>query len=185
MYLLNHLSDEYAQPYSQDQDILNKIDEVLLCKSMVETWTPLHLSWYIEEGDKRCDFPFMYGFIPIVSQRAYKVLIDLISTEEIEFLPLFIEDEQYYLLNLLIQKENILNLKKSKVKYFSNGRIMGISEFVFNHTEAGSSIFRISESKTSIFITENIKQEIENYKLTGSNTIKCKVVKPSFFDKLF
>src|SRR5690554_5733726 len=77
MYLLNHLSDEYAQRYSQEETILNQIDEVLLCKSLIETCETPHLSWYIDDGDKCCDFPFMYGFIPIVNQRAYKVIKDL------------------------------------------------------------------------------------------------------------
>jgi|SRR5690554_244286 len=185
MYLLNHLSDEYAQPYSQEETILNQIDEVLLCKSLIETWETPHLSWYIDDGDKCCDFPFMYGFIPIVNQRAYKVIKDLIPSDEVEFLPLFIEDEQYYLLNLLIQKENIINIKKSKVKYYSDGRIMGISDFVFNQAEITSTIFRVSESKTSVFVNEIIKQAIEKHKLIGANFVKCKVVKPSFFDKLF
>lgn len=185
MYILNHLNDGFAQPYTTDERISNQINEVLLCKSLIKTWDPPYLTWYKNDGEKLCDFPFMYSFIPIINLKTYNILKEHVPPNEAEFLPLFIENETYYIINLLILEKDILNIKKSKVKYYSNGRIMEITDFVFNKNTITTSMFRVSESTTNIFVNEFIKNEIDKHRLIGANFIKCRIAKPSIFDNFF
>ena len=72
--------------------------------------------------------------------------------------------------------DGILDKEKSNIKYFKDGRIMNIKNYVFKLIPNIPSIFKIPELKTFTFVTEDvIKALIEAKKTEGLDYLECEV----------
>ena len=152
------------------------------CQKMGEIWNPHGFEWIEEYGTLKTDFPFLSGFIPVFSQTAYNFLHKIIPQNIAEYLPIEINSEKYYAVNILKSYSNILNEKKSDIEFFSSGRIMEINNYVFlPQKEPLLPVFKIAQLMTNIFVTETIVNAVKESNLTGANFVPCEIKKKSFW----
>ena len=163
-----------------NNESLDMINEGFVGKPMKDYWNIQKMKWNKEESDIIGDFSFLAGLIPVINNNVFKKLSAVIAKESVELLPIVINDEKYFALNILNIKSNILNEKKSNIEYFEDNSIMYINEYVFNdiHVEP---IFKIHQLTTHIFTTDVLKNIIKKEKLTGINFIECKVKAKGWF----
>src|SRR5690349_17620637 len=113
-------------------------------KRIENPWFPPSVK-YLKKRANKSDAPKCWDIkAPIFSERAVRALsIFLDSTSQI--LPLEHETEKYYAINVL-NIVDALDKQKSKIKYFSSGRIMEIEEYFFNCDKLKDQhIFKIPE----------------------------------------
>jgi hypothetical protein len=159
---------------------LDMINEGFIGKPMKDDWNIQKMQWNLEESDVIGDFSFLAGLIPVINNNVLEKLDKLITEEYVELLPIVINNEKYFALNLLNINSDILNIKKSNLEYFEDNSIMYINEYVFNDIGV-EPIFKISQLTTHIFVTDIFKNIIEKEKVTGINFIDCKVKSKRWF----
>ena len=150
-----------------DFDILLNIEG----DSVKTNWRELNFEFIYENSNDgkvpKGDFPnFMAGVL--VFSKMAKDELDLFLTSEIEFLDIIIENELYYIANV-VEIVDCLNIKKSKVKYFDNSKdIMEIQKYsLYKEKLINSMIFRIDNFKTEIFVSDQFKKKVESSNLLG------------------
>jgi hypothetical protein len=161
---------------SPNNDLIDVINEGFNGVPMAKEWGKPQMVWNFEESKIKCDFPLLYGLIPVMSERAKNVLSLIVPPDSIEYLPIIVEDEIYYATNVLLSYDKILNIRKSKIDYFSDRTIMTIDKYVFSCVKNLSPMFKVSQLLVSTFVTADFKNIIENEKFTGINFKECKVV---------
>lgn len=67
--------------------------------------------------------------------------------------------------------DNMLNEKKSKISYFSDGRIMDIDKYVLNNRPTPD-LFKLSQFHTYTFVSEKIVDILKS-EVTGIVFEKC------------
>jgi hypothetical protein len=141
------------------------------------------LNWANSKGKEIiCDFPFISGNIPVMSEKAYCVLQPLIEKSSVEIISLIIEGEKYFLLHFLNALSDVLNEKKSKIITFKNGNIQNISHYVFYPEVADKTpFFLIEQLKTFLFANEEVVNLVKANKLVGLNFEEAEIKTKSFF----
>lgn len=131
--------------------------------------------WSDEENELDiCDFPFIMGTIPVISERAYLVLKELLIESNISVIEFKVTDSIYYLLNFNKPLKEIINLNKSTIQYFSDGNIMDITDFVFNiNLNQNIPLFIPNEYKIFTFCNEEFKKIVIDNNLTGLLFEEC------------
>lgn len=140
--------------------------------NLSKNWKEFKFSW-TKENLKKCDFPFIDGLIPVISQRAYNVLQPLIN-KNVEFLPINVAGERFYIVNVLTVYAGIVNLKASYEYHYA----------LYPATK-WDPIFKIDEEITPLFVTADVKNAIEKKHLIGCKFIKCQITERGFLSKLF
>ena len=140
--------------------------------NLSENWKEFKFSW-TKENLKKSDFPFIDGLIPVISQRAHSVLQPLIN-KNVEFLPINVAGERFYIVNVLTVYSKIVNLKDSYEYHYA-----------LYPTDKWDPIFKINEKITPLFVTADVKNAIEENHLTGCKFIKCRITERGFLSKLF
>jgi len=146
-----------------------------------------HFAWVSDQPDaiNNCDFPFISGYIPVISERALTILKPFIDKSNIEVLPIKVEGEKYYLLHIM-HSSPCLNIKASAISYFMNGGIKQIKDYVFlPSVEKEQFFFMVDQLHTHVFVREEVASIIEKEHLIGAKFEECKIKDLSFFDKLF
>ena len=133
-----------------------------------------NFEWYSESTDKDCDFPFINGSTPVISEEVYNIIAPLISQHSI-ITNIKVGERIFKIVDAYIIA-GILDKEKSTIKYFKDGRIMNIKNYVFKLIPNIPSIFKIPELKTFTFVTEDvIKALIEAKKTEGLDYLECEV----------
>lgn len=184
VFLLKKQDIDCAEPLIEDDKILSLLKENFATQ-LSNGWKEAEAKWYREEGKLICDFPFLLGTIPLCNVEIYHKLQEKLNLEGIEFLPIRIENELYYIMNPCLSIKGILNKKQSKIDYFSNGDIMWISKYVFYPNEIETSMFKIPEMYTSIFATTSFVEFIRENHFTGIEFEPCAIKKESFLSRIF
>lgn len=98
---------------------------------------------------------------------AYSKLEEAIS-EEIEVLPIQIDDLEMYVLNV-INVIDCLDKSESVIEYFSDGGVAGIKQYAFDMGSlADVKLFKIPQfSRTEIYATDAFRNLVLNASLTG------------------
>ena len=94
--------------------------------------------------------------------------------------PITIGRTPYMVLTNVEYLDNCLNIKKSKIKRFSNGDIMEVTSPVLLPKEYPI-LFRIPEMPSVFFCTSIFKEFIENNSITGVIFEECPVKSKSWF----
>lgn len=171
---------------SPKETLITVINDGFDGKSMADIWGGLQtMTWNFEESKVTCDFPLLYGLIPVMSEKAKKIFATLIPADFVEYLKIRVEDENYYALNILKSYDKLLNIGKSKIDYFSNGEIMAIDKYVLNEISDLSPIFKITQLKIRAFVTEEFKNIVKKEGLTGLEFEECEVVTKGWFGNIF
>lgn len=145
-----------------------------------DEWKEVTLKWYDGINKPMCDFIFIYGFILVCNEKTYSILQRLDSIKSNLFLPINVESQRYYIIKILSKEENVLNRRKSKIEYFSDKTIMSIREYVFKPFHPQSCLFKIEESCTSLFATDEFVYCVKSNDLTGMEFEECKMKKGLF-----
>lgn len=95
-------------------------------------------------------------------------MIDDLINKEIEFLPLIHDDLNLFIMNVT----NILECvdwERSSFERYPTGKFSNFNKLVFdfNKITSDTSIFKIKEMKTSVFVSDSFKQLIEKNELKG------------------
>ncbi len=149
-------------------------------KSMKNDWNIQKMQWDLEESNIIGDFSFLAGLIPVINENIFKKISSVITEKDIDLLPIVIDVNKYFALNILNINNKILNENKSNIEYFEDNNIMYINEYIFNNMDI-EPIFKISQLKTYIFCTSVLKNIIEKEKMTGINFTECKVKPKGWF----
>ncbi|MDD3073833.1 MAG: hypothetical protein PHS56_05325 [Eubacteriales bacterium] len=133
-------------------------------ESLKNTWVPLHFEYL--DNRRRGDSP---GFSePVLSERALTVLSPLISTFS-EILPIFVEKEKFYLLNVTTVLDCIDYDNSCFETFPDSNRIMWFQSYSFlPEVVRGMHIFKISdENKRNPFVSDEFRDAVIANKLTG------------------
>ena len=171
IYLVKKQEIDCVEPLIQDKKVLSFLEEKIGTK-ISNKWSCIETKWNRENGEIICDFPFLLGMINL-------------NLENIEFLPIRIENELYYIMNPCLSIKGILNKKRSKIDYFSNGEIMWISKYVFYPNDVQASLFKIPEMYTAVFATTTFVDFIKGNHFTGMEFEPCTIKKESFLNRIF
>lgn len=182
IFIISKIKDNIIEP-----DIFSIKDLVIqtLSKDIENIWKPVNLNWYDGICEPKYDFIFIYGYIPVCNEIAYRLLSQLDVLYNIYFLPIIIDNSNYYIMSVLHNENSVLNENKSKIKYFSDKSILRIEEYVFNKVEPKSALFKIPQSITTFFATEDFVSYVKLNNLSGINFIECKIANQHFWNKLF
>lgn len=105
--------------------------------------------------------------IPFISDKFKKIIEEHSDLKNFHFIPVKIEKENYWLLNI-IGFLDCFNKEKSTFSTFDNGEPDEIQKIVFkNENIQPFSIFKINVSPINIFITDKFKKIIEENHVTG------------------
>ena len=184
IYLIKKQDVDCAEPLIENDKYLSLLEENFGTK-LKPIWGEVGAKWYRENGEIICDFPFLLGMIPLCSLKIYNKLHENLNLEKIEFLPIRIENELYYIMNPCLSIKGILNKKRSKIDYFSNGEIMWISKYVFYPNDVQASLFKIPEMYTAVFATTTFVDFIKENHFTGIEFEPCTSKKESFLNRIF
>ena len=166
---------------------INKECETLLeskwGSSLLNQWPTFEFRFLNDYGNKKADFHFILGYIPIVSEKVCS-LFDF-KTFDVELLPIKDTDGvAFYVLNPCFCDTCILNEKKSKIIYDSDGKISWISEPVF-YGQIKKSLFKIPDMPTKVYVDESFVKMVEKHKFQGVNFIPRKIKQQSLLIKIF
>lgn len=118
---------------------------------------------------KSGEYPDLMGSssIPFISDKFKKIIEEHSNLNNFHFVPIKIEERSYWLLNV-IGFLDCFDKEKSTFSTFDNGEPDEIQNIVFNEEAIPSiSIFKIKESPINIFITDTLKQIIEENYISG------------------
>ena len=104
----------------------------------------------------------------IVSEKFKQLLGFFIKSNEIQFLPIQMINEKYWLLNVL-NNIKCFNWEKSTYTTFNNTKVLDeITNLVFDRQSlSGINIFRMKEEPFNLFIKKPLHDAIIENKLTG------------------
>ena len=130
-------------------------------------------TWNENDDNKNvCDCPFIIGSIPVFSELAYNKISMFLDNTNSQVIPITVNEKKYFIVNATILIDDILNEKKSKISYFSDGRIMDVEKYVLSNKKYTPNIFKLSQFHTYTFVSEKIADAI-NAGFTGIEFEKC------------
>ena len=137
--------------------------------------------WIEQDDSPVCDFPMINGCIPVVSERALSIIQPYIEEDEIEILPIKVEEEPFYILHLL-KVYDVLNTRKSDIQYFKSGRVKNVGKYSFRPAVKNAPyLFHISTLQTFVFAKEELVKAINQSQLTGADFEECPIAHSLFF----
>lgn len=169
---------EFCFVLDSHKDIYKNLvrDYISLGKPVDEQWTPLFI---LKREEK-----YRYDFFHIrekedifnieeeevdlaedaicITQKVYNELFPFLKND-VEFLPLISDDGIYYIMNV-INMVDCLDKEASECNITSTGLIIDYEELIFDTDKLQNQyIFRIPELPFSIFLTDKLKEIIEDY----------------------
>jgi hypothetical protein len=177
VYLLDADADRYANlTLARSADagqLLERVDG----RPMGDSWSPLeveiiHDSRYA--GRPACDFPLLFGPVPVPSERAAGALGDLIG-EHGELLPLRCEEGRYYAVNVT-RVVDALDESRSELKRFpSSGRVMRVLRYEFDASRIRPAcMFNVPKMVGSdVYVTDSFRDAVREHELTGPAWDRC------------
>ena len=170
---------EFAELFA-GSEFLELLDNGFEGKSMMKLWEIPKMKWDFQISSTKCDISMILGLIPVVNKKVREKLIFIETANLAEFLPVLIDEEEYYAINVLYHTGELLNNRKSKIIYFSDKTIMHIDKYVFIKEET-QPIFKVSQTLTHIFVNDVIKDIIERESFTGLEFEKCEISSRKWF----
>lgn len=163
--LTTHIDIEEGFTYIKD-DVLSRDEVSILAKGEVLNLKIKEIS--LKNKSKKVANIFQKGPFGIFIDEKFKELLKNNTLKSIiNFLPANIENQNYYLLNMLGYLE-CFNYKNSAYTTFKNGNIDKVTELQFvTKNIPKTAIFRLKEKPISLFITENLKNILEKANITG------------------
>ncbi|MGQ8873814.1 imm11 family protein [Paenibacillus sp. TSA_86.1] len=133
-----------------------------------EIWTPTKVKTVSKK--KYNDFPRLFPGVPII-KKYIKEVFEPYITNDVEFLPLFHDDFELYVLNIT----NVLDCvdwTRSDVRTYSDGEWADFNKLVFDFSKIPDDtyMFKIKETATvQVFVTDLFKSVVDEHKFKGLN----------------
>lgn len=185
LFRFKRASENIVEPSILQSDNIRDLIMESLSQNIQRQWRSVDLEWHDGVNEPKFDFLFIFGYIPVCNEKTYTILNKMKGALNLSFLPFTIESEKYYILSPNTVEKSVLNKRKSKIKYYSDKSIMIIDRYVFNHFTPTNWMFKIEESISSFFVTENFVNFVNQNKITGAAFEECKLLSNSLINKLF
>jgi hypothetical protein len=132
-------------------------------------WEPLYVELYHDEEGWEQNKPigdFIQLFGPSINKKARNILEPLIGNT-VEFLPLETSTGLFWALN--VSWINCLDLPRSDVKYFSNGKVLSVERYSFFEERLKDiHMFHIIELRASgWFVSDEFRKAVEDNDFQG------------------
>lgn len=137
--------------------------------SKLDNWSNPELVWlqddFSQPTDKDGDFLKMSGAV-VLSQKAKQVLGNKLK-DYVEFLPVTVDGETRYILNV-VNVIDVLDREKSIYKIYSDGKVGMCEHGYLKEPLDNQLIFKVAGFLGRVFITDSLKACIETEQLTGA-----------------
>lgn len=164
-------------------DVVNadgKVDILDITSENTNLLSKLQFDWTMTESSIIPDIAIIVSELLCCNTNGLPIIERVLPT--VKPFEIYVGKNQFYSLFNISNQKGKLNLKSSKIKYFSTGDIMEIEKPVFNQGEYPS-IFKVEEMPGVFFCTEIFKDTIEKNHLTGLIFTECKIKSKSWFSK--
>ncbi len=135
-----------------------------------DSWKVIKLLISKGSSYKKCDFPHFSCGLPLVSKKALDILLPLI-TDSVEILPMDVEGEMYYGINVL-KILDVVDYEKTDHWFLPSGTIM-VEKYAFRNCEElwKYNIFKVTDNPMSAwpFVSDKFKTTVEENRLKGFN----------------
>ena len=149
---------------------------------LLNQWKVFKFKFQKNYGEQKADFHFLLGYIPIISVNICSKFN--FESSDVELLPIEnISGERFFVINPCFCDIHILNNKKSKIEYDSDGNISWILEPVFSDNPQRA-IFKIPHMPTKIYVDDSFVNIAKNNKWKGIVFIPRKKKHISFIHNL-
>lgn len=182
IYLIKNTLGQYktiVPADKADSDVLNNA----YGQSLASGWKLLKFHWNTEDGDERRNIFLYLGSILVVDEKGKNAISH--NIDNVEYLPIDIDGEQWFVVNVCKTLNGVLNLSKSNIERFKDGSIKWIKEFVFNQDCSSFSLFRISELKTALFASDSFRESLLGSSLAGLSFENCKIKTSGILKSIF
>lgn len=133
------------------------------------TWKTPDLVWFTNEftqGDEQDgDFLKFRGGAPVVTERVKNLLMLLINSC-VEFLPVNVEGETRYLINIVCVLD-LMDKSKSTFKVYGDGTIGPCQQAYLKAPDDTKPIFKVLGYLPRVFVTQSLQAFIEQNQLSG------------------
>lgn len=174
------ISIDYSYALADIAESYNGADSIFLTSETSELFKKFRYDWITEDSTFTPDIAIIMSELFCVDEKAFTelkpYLLNLIPTA------IIIGQETFYSLSNIPVLKDSLNLKSSKIKYFSTGDIMEVAKPVFNERNYPS-LFKIEEVTASFFCTEDLMIAIIDNNLKGIIFEECKIKSKSWFKR--
>jgi len=142
-------------------------------QSLEAGWKPISFKWEKDCEGGKPDMLLAIGFVFIVNRKAMELFRDELKINDVEYLPVDIEGEDYYIVNSYGFLSGAVDLDRSSVKYFKDGKVMWIDYYAFHEGVDYPLLFRVPEIKTSLFATDDLVNAVKSNGLKGLKFSIC------------
>lgn len=120
-------------------------------------------------------FPDLMGISivqPLVSDKLKEVLLLIVPEEQIQFIPVEVSNKMYWLINVL-NNIDCFDREKSEYTTYTSGALRKITKGVLrSELLEGIDLFRVAGRYVDIFISEKLKNSLEESNITGIEIIE-------------
>ena len=167
---INNFKEGYQNIGIKNEEVDDCLDELANDYRIMERWP--HVELEICDKGKKNDFPYFWnnGRILVISERAKNTLVDFFKNESFELLPMFLNDECYYIVHIINVEQTKNHFKENK-----NHDIQQIFdiEYLKKNNIYDKGIFRVylteDEADEEVFITEKFIEMVKNTDLKGAS----------------
>lgn len=175
---LYKISIDYSYALADIFESNNGADSLSLTSETSELLNNFRYGWITEDSAATPDIAIIMSELFCVDEKTFTelrpYLLNLIPNT------IIIGKDTFYSLSNIPFMKDTLNLKSSKIKYFSTGDIMEVSKPVFNERNYPN-LFKVDEIPGSFFCSEDLMNAIVANNLTGITFEECKVKSKSWF----
>jgi len=175
VYRLTYNIDDYMKFALDDYELITLMGDDFnihgFGEPMMDIWkTPNGLFNLSDTGSVKIpDISQWMEHVPVFNQMAYDIFYDLLK-EDAEFLPVTIEGNNYYLVNLTTFIDNQIIDENNSEKRFVDGHEMGAKKLAFHHDQIPDELLLFKthyDYGTTIFCGDRFKLLVEKHKLSG------------------
>jgi hypothetical protein len=177
VYLLDPDADRYANLTLARSADVDQLLEGFDGRPMRDSWSPLEVEIIYDSrhaGRPACDFPLLFGPVPVLSERAAGALGDLIEKHG-ELLPLRCEEGRCYAVNVT-RVVDALDESRSELKRFpSSGRVMRVLRYEFDASQIRPAcMFKVPQMvRSDVYVTDRFRDAVRVHELTGLAWGRC------------
>ena len=178
IYRLYSSGHEYKTVEYDNTPLMNCLENNLWEPSLIEAYK---FEWNRDDAEKETsDCPFLIGAIPIFKTEIISDLRNIVSLDAIKIININISGQKYSILRPKNKIKGLLNIRKSNINYFSDGRIMSIDKYVFNSNKNIPLFFELEEYPLFTFVNETMANVLVTQNVKGLLLEACEIRRRGF-----
>ncbi|MDE6091187.1 MAG: hypothetical protein K2G41_10870 [Duncaniella sp.] len=166
------ISTDYNYALADIAESYDATDSLILTSETTELLKNFRYDWITEDSTLIPNIAIIMSELFCLDEKAVTELRPYLS--DLILSAILIRKDTFYSLSNIPILKGSLNLKSSKIKYFSTGDIMDVTKPVFNEQNYPS-LFKTEELIGSFFCSEDLMNTITANNLTGILFEECKV----------